>query len=218
MLLNPEWAQFWASVIGLCVAIGVPWRLHAMERKERARDRILSMQAESTIRSILATQLIGMFWDAYMRSQNIEQMMLSFSAKKDGDDRLPKEEARAFSGFWRALKFKDMVPKGSLDASLMRLKLDDCAEDMFRVFRTVSNFDLAQEQYALLGETGQLKVSTAPVHIAVQVKRLKIVREACEASIRALGASFVGLKSFENLLADAVASKQEVEDLKRNFG
>lgn len=44
---SPEWAQFWASVIGLVVAIAVPAWLHVKERAERHEDRMNRARANA---------------------------------------------------------------------------------------------------------------------------------------------------------------------------
>jgi len=39
--LDPAWAQFWASVLGLAVAIAVPTVLHVRDRKDRLAEKKL---------------------------------------------------------------------------------------------------------------------------------------------------------------------------------
>ena len=44
---TPEWAQFWASVIGLVVAIAIPTWLHLRDRRERQLDRMNRARANA---------------------------------------------------------------------------------------------------------------------------------------------------------------------------
>lgn len=37
--IDPAWAQFWASLVGLVIAIGVPLALNLMDRAERAKEK-----------------------------------------------------------------------------------------------------------------------------------------------------------------------------------
>jgi hypothetical protein len=54
--MDPAWAQFWASVLGLVVAIGVPLSLHIRERGERRAEK--EARAKTYVISILTDVLL----------------------------------------------------------------------------------------------------------------------------------------------------------------
>jgi len=55
--MDPAWAQFWASVLGLGVAIGVPFWLHLRERGERRAEK--EARAKTHVISILTDVLLA---------------------------------------------------------------------------------------------------------------------------------------------------------------
>jgi len=58
--LDPAWAQFWASVLGLAVAIAVPTALHLRERKDRLADKQLKARtyAVSVVTDLLMLRAV----------------------------------------------------------------------------------------------------------------------------------------------------------------
>ncbi|HHA2689019.1 hypothetical protein N5C16_06020 [Stenotrophomonas sp. GD03908] len=58
--LDPAWAQFWASVLGLAVAIAVPTVLHVRDRKDRLADKQLKARtyAVSVVTDVLMLRAV----------------------------------------------------------------------------------------------------------------------------------------------------------------
>ncbi|WP_242881551.1 hypothetical protein [Stenotrophomonas maltophilia] len=58
--LDPAWAQFWASLLGLAVAIAVPTVLHLRDRKDRLADKQLKARtyAVSVVTDLLMLRAV----------------------------------------------------------------------------------------------------------------------------------------------------------------
>lgn len=215
------WAQFYASVIGLVVAIGVPSVLHLMDRAERRSDKKDARNAtaaqRASARKVAGTHIVVMLWDCYVRAGNLRSMMLGFSVNNTAPERIPVEDAERLTGLWSGWQFSTTLATGVFIQAVVEIDMADASLAMFQVERSMRNFDIMQRQFAELARSGQLKYSTVARHLAAQHGRLEVIRSASEKAIRAIDHSIPGVRSFEEIVESATADKEHHDEVEQGL-
>ena len=198
--MDPQWAQFWANVVALGVAIGVPWRLHVMDRAERSRQQEAERAKEAAAKEIIAINLSGIAWDTYVKSQslraNLQQLTITVA---DADQRFSANEKDSLGPILHAHQFRDSTKLSTIPEEIKRFNMPEIAESMGQIARIARGFDYAQEQQMTLLATGMLRVSSLNKTLGSQFTRLDQIDAACRESYDVIARQH-GLRPFNRMV------------------